>query len=54
VKGRAKDHTQDGQCHSDQKIDHIVISQVDGGENESADDGHKEIKEELFVAMGQV
>jgi hypothetical protein len=51
---RAKDHTQDGQCHPDQNIDHIMVSQVEGGENQSTDDGQKEIEEQLFVAMGQV
>jgi hypothetical protein len=54
VEKRAEDHTQDGQCHPGQQIDHIMVSQVEGGENESADDGQKEIKEELFVTMGQV
>ena len=54
VEERAKDHTEDGQCHSDQKIDHIMVSQVEGGENQSTDDGEKEIEEQLFIAMGQV
>jgi len=31
-----------------------MVSQVDGGEDESTDDGQKEIEEELFIAMGQV
>jgi hypothetical protein len=31
-----------------------MVSQVDGGENESTDNGKKEIEEELFIAMRQV
>jgi hypothetical protein len=29
-----------------------MVPQVDGGENEAADDGQKDIEEELFVTMG--
>ena len=43
---RAKDHTQDGQGYSDQKIDYIMVSQIDGGENQATDDGQEEIEEE--------
>jgi hypothetical protein len=54
VEKRANDHTQNGQCRPDQEVNHIMVSQIEGGENESADDGEEEIEEALFIAMGQV
>jgi len=54
MKSRAEDHTPYGECHSDQEINHIMVPQVDGGENESTDNREKEIEKELFIAMGQV
>jgi hypothetical protein len=42
-----------GQCDTDHEIDDIMVSQVDGGENEAADNGEEDIKENFLIATGQ-
>jgi hypothetical protein len=45
MESRTDHHAPHGQYHSDKKLDDIMVSQVNRGEDESADNMKKEIEE---------